>query len=58
MIQKVISGAQTGADRAGIDTAIELDVYYGDWLKHVRYKDIWRDAEKIVQSTPELAVYL
>ena len=32
MIQKIISGAQTGADRAGIDAAIEIGVEYGGWL--------------------------
>ena len=32
MIQKIISGAQTGADRAGIDAAIESGIEYGGWL--------------------------
>ena len=32
MITKIISGAQTGADRAGIDAAIECGVEYGGWL--------------------------
>ena len=32
MIQKIISGAQTGADRAGIDAAIELGIEYGGWV--------------------------
>jgi len=32
MIQKIISGAQTGADRAGIDAAIELGIDYGGWV--------------------------
>lgn len=32
MIQKIISGAQTGADRAGIDAAIEMDIPYGGWI--------------------------
>jgi hypothetical protein len=32
MIQKIISGAQTGADRAGIDAAIELNIEYGGWV--------------------------
>lgn len=31
-IQKIISGGQTGADRAGLDAAIELDIPYGGWL--------------------------
>jgi len=32
MIQRIISGAQTGADRAGIDAAIEVGIEYGGWL--------------------------
>ncbi len=36
MIQKIISGAQTGADRAGIDAAIESGIDYGGWLPHGR----------------------
>ena len=32
MIQKIISGGQTGADRAGIDAAIELNIEYGGWV--------------------------
>ncbi|MCP4673431.1 MAG: hypothetical protein GY857_19250 [Desulfobacula sp.] len=32
MIQKIISGGQTGADRAGIDAAIESDIQYGGWI--------------------------
>jgi len=31
MITKIISSAQTGADRAGIDAAIESDIPYGGW---------------------------
>ena len=32
MIIKIISGAQTGADRAGIDAAIESGIEYGGWV--------------------------
>ena len=32
MIKKIVSGGQTGADRAGLDAAIECDVEYGGWL--------------------------
>jgi hypothetical protein len=31
VIQKIISGAQTGADRAGIDFANESVIPYGGW---------------------------
>ncbi len=32
MIKKIISGGQTGADRAVLDTAIELGVPHGGWI--------------------------
>jgi hypothetical protein len=31
-IQKIISGGQTGADRAALDFAIDNDIPYGGWL--------------------------
>lgn len=31
-IEKIISGAQTGADRAGLDAAIELGIPYGGYI--------------------------
>jgi len=32
MITKIISGGQTGADRAGLDFAIKHNIPYGGWL--------------------------
>ena len=32
MIKKIISGAQTGADRAALDVARRLDIPYGGWV--------------------------
>ena len=32
MIGKVISGGQTGTDRAGLDVAIELGIPHGGWI--------------------------
>lgn len=32
MLKKIISGGQTGADRAGLDVAIELALPYGGWI--------------------------
>lgn len=31
MIDKIISGGQTGADRGGLDAAIELGIEHGGW---------------------------
>ncbi len=32
MIKKIISGGQTGADRAALDTAIKFNIRYGGWI--------------------------
>lgn len=32
MITKIISGGQTGADRAALDVAIKLDIHHGGWI--------------------------
>ncbi len=32
MIEKIISGAQTGADRAALDVALELGIPCGGWI--------------------------
>jgi len=32
MIKKIISGGQTGADRAALDTAIKLGIHHGGWI--------------------------
>ena len=32
MIKKIISGGQTGADQAALDTAIKLDIPHGGWI--------------------------
>jgi hypothetical protein len=36
MISKIISGGQTGVDRAALDVAIELGLSYGGWLPRGR----------------------
>jgi len=32
MLKKIISGGQTGAGRAALDVAIELDIPHGGWI--------------------------
>jgi len=32
MIKKIISGGQTGADQAGLDVAIDLNIPHGGWI--------------------------
>lgn len=36
MIKKIVSGGQTGADRAGVDAAIESGLEYGGWIPRGR----------------------
>jgi predicted Rossmann-fold nucleotide-binding protein len=36
MIQKIISGGQTGVDRAALDAAIKLTIPYGGWIPRGR----------------------
>lgn len=39
-VLKVISGAQTGVDRAALDAAIELGISHGGWVPKVRLAEI------------------
>ena len=36
MLRKIISGGQTGADRAALDAAINLDLPHGGWVPRGR----------------------
>jgi predicted Rossmann-fold nucleotide-binding protein len=36
MIKKIISGGQTGVDRAALDVAIKLNIPHGGWCPHGR----------------------
>ena len=31
LIQKIVSGSQTGVDRAGLDVALEFEIQCGGW---------------------------
>src|SRR5262249_12810207 len=39
MIKKIISSAQTGADRAALDTAIKLNLPHGGWCPRGRFAE-------------------
>lgn len=43
---KIISGGQTGADRAGLDVAIELGMKYGGWVPKGRKSEDGRVPDK------------
>ncbi|MFC1489130.1 putative molybdenum carrier protein [Thermodesulfobacteriota bacterium] len=36
MVKKIVSGGQTGADQAALDTAIKLDIPHGGWISKGR----------------------
>lgn len=53
MIEKIISGGQTGADRAALDWAIENNVPHGGWCpKGRRAEDGLIDAKYQLKETP------
>lgn len=52
MIDKIISGGQTGADRAALDTAIEISIRHGGWVPKGRKTEDGRLSTKYnVQET-------
>ena len=40
MLQKIISGGQTDADRAGLDVAINFDIPHGGWIPNEGLGDV------------------
>jgi len=36
MIKKIISGGQTGADRAALDVALKFNILHGGWIAEGR----------------------
>lgn len=58
MIKKIISGGQTGADRAALDVAVKLKIPYGGWLPKGRIaEDGPLPQEYLLQEMP-VASYL
>jgi Circularly permutated YpsA SLOG family len=52
-IQRIISGGQTGADRAALDWALACDIPHGGWCPHGRQAEDGRLAEHYqLQETP------
>ena len=46
MIEKIISGGQTGADRAALDVAIEMVIPHGGWIPKGRKAEDGRLPDK------------
>ena len=57
MILKIISGGQTGADRAALDAAIELDIPHGGWIPKGRKTQDGRLPEKYCLNEMPTASY-
>ena len=52
-IEKIVSGGQTGADRAGLDWALEHHILHGGWCPKGRKAEDGRIPEKYrLQETP------
>ena len=53
MIKKIISGGQTGADRAALDVAIELGIPHGGWIPMGRKTEDGRlpDEYRLLETT-------
>ncbi len=49
-IKKIISGGQTGADRGGLDAAIEMNIPHGGWCPKGRYAEDGKIPEKYNQQ--------
>jgi len=46
MIEKIVSGGQTGADQAALDTALKLDIPHGGWIPKGRMTEKGRLPDK------------
>ena len=57
MIEKIVSGGQTGADRAGLDAAIELDIPHGGWIPKGRRTEDGGLSEKYHLKEMPIASY-
>ena len=56
MIEKIISGGQTGADRAALDGAIEFGIPHGGWVPKGRMTEAGRLPEKyVMQETTSIS---
>ncbi|RPJ18849.1 MAG: hypothetical protein EHM26_08975 [Desulfobacteraceae bacterium] len=57
MLEKIISGGQTGADRAALDVAIERGIPHGGWLPKGRKSEAGRLPAKYQLKGSPLAAF-
>ena len=56
MIEKIVSGGQTGADRAALDVAIKLGIPHGGWVPKGRKTEDGKLSRKYgLKETPSLS---
>jgi hypothetical protein len=57
MIEKIISGGQTGADRAALDVAIKFNIPHGGWIPKGRKAEDGRLPDKYQLQEMSTASY-
>ena len=53
-VRRLVSGGQTGADRAALDVALRLDIPYGGWCPRGGRAEDLPDAPGLLRDYPEL----
>jgi hypothetical protein len=54
-IARIVSGGQTGADRAALDVAIELGIHYGGWCPAGGWAEDFSEPPGLLLAYPQLA---
>jgi hypothetical protein len=57
LVQKIVSGGQTGVDRAALDVAIEMAVPYGGWAPFDRRAEDGKIPDRYALEPVPLAMY-
>jgi hypothetical protein len=55
IVQKIVSGGQTGADRAALDAAISLDIPHGGWVPRGRLTELGPLSEEYCMTEADSA---
>jgi len=58
LVEKIVSGGQTGVDRAALDVAIEMSIPYGGWAPFDRRAEDGPIPDRYALQQVELPMYL